>query len=284
MVNSSEITKTLEKLWEHYESDPSYTLIAGGTSSSSWIGKGSISLKQPLTNFDDFLVIYAEDAGVSISFQEHQVWLWNELIAIEKNKNKQNTSMGKCFALYRCDQQYWYLDAKSCTSSSLVISPTDTSENSLIYMIYGIKKKPKAKVLSPSINEVDDEVRSSLSALWERSDVRPRKTLLFGGTAQNSGTGTGTITLSQPLTNFDDFVIYWGWDNKIGNHYTLYNVEGWNKAKNIAKNYNNIPMHLIYCADLYWNVRPNTTTNSSLVTQGENCWIYAIWGINYDRK
>lgn len=277
MADTSEITKTLEKLWEHYESDPSYTLIAGGTNSSSWFRSGTISLKQPLTNFDDFLVIYAEDAGTYVCFQEHQVWLWNELLAIEKSMNKQNSAMGKRLALYSCDKQYWFINPTTSTNSSLTIATGNYPENSLIYMIYGIKKKPQAA------EDSKDEVKKSLNALWERSVVTPKMTLLFGGTSQNSGAGTGTITLSKPLTNFDDFLIHWSTGKKTENYYTLHNVKAWNEMKSIAKNYNNIATHIIYCADLYWNVHPNTTTNSSLTTWGKNCWIFSIWGIDYDR-
>ena len=277
MADTTEITKALEKLLEHYESDPAYTLIAGGTSSSSWIGKGTITLKQPLTNFDDFLVIWADDGGSTISFQEHQVWLWNHFINIEKNMNGQNSSMGKCFGLFRGDTHHWHVDPSKCSSTSLVISPTSTTENSLIFMIYGIKKKAKAA------GEADGDVKKSLNALWERSNITPKITLLFGGTKQNSGAGTGTITLSEPLTNFDDFVVHWGWDSRVGDYYTRYNVKAWNKMKSIGKAYNNIETHIIYCGDLFWNVKPNTTTNSSFVTSSENSWIFSIWGINYDR-
>lgn len=131
--SNKDVLKALEAIWTKGRGTATLTLLAGGTSTSSYIGQGTITLKQPIDNFDEIVVMSGDDSRAHIACRTFPAKYWIKGLSTAKSLSK------NCFELASRRQScYWWLDAKKSTSSSLV-SWASEGENSVIFAIYGIK-------------------------------------------------------------------------------------------------------------------------------------------------
>lgn len=131
--SNEEVLKTLNAIWAKGRGTPTLTLLAGGTTKTSYIGQGTITLSQPVDKFDEICVISGDDSRAHIACRTFPAKYWVKGLSTAKSVNK------NCFELAaRRQSYYWWLDAKKSTSSSLVPWASE-GENSVIFAIYGIK-------------------------------------------------------------------------------------------------------------------------------------------------
>lgn len=132
--------------------------------------------------------------------------------------------------------------------------------------------------VGPTISSISDNSDNLATTAWcnKGSSKSPAKTTLF---KPASPYGTGDITLSQAYTNFDEIVIFAGADN--GSGVTSFTIPTWELIEriNLAKSRNTT--FALFYSNIYWFCNSSTSTTTLLVEGGENCSIYAIYGLNY---
>lgn len=128
--SNGEVLKTLNAIWTKGRGTPTLTLLAGGTTTSSYVGSGTITLKQPVDKFDEIVVISGDDYRSHIACRVFSSKYWVKSIATAKQFN------GTYFELAAMREGcYWWINPKTSTSSSFATG----TENSVIFAIYGIK-------------------------------------------------------------------------------------------------------------------------------------------------
>ena len=132
VVANTDVLKTLNSIWNLARENPSVslTLLAGGTSSSSWMGTGNISLKYPLSDFDAFMVVSCSDSKEHFAVHYYRYEVWKRALTVMKTGNKNATK----FRLFEEGNETWWINPKTSTDSSLVLS----SENAIMCAIYGV--------------------------------------------------------------------------------------------------------------------------------------------------
>lgn len=128
--SNQDVLKTLNAIWTKGRGTAKLTLLAGGTTTTSYIGSGNITLKQPIDNFDEIVVMSGDDGRGHIACRTFPARYWAKALSVAKQLNKSNFELAS-----RREGCYWWLNAKTTTTSSLVRS----TENSVIFAIYGIK-------------------------------------------------------------------------------------------------------------------------------------------------
>lgn len=130
--SNKDVLKTLEAIWTKGRGTATLTLLAGGTSTSSYIGQGTITLKQPIDNFDEIVVMSGDDSRAHIACRTFPAKYWIKSLQTAKQLNKSYFELAS-----RRNECFWWIDAKKSTSSSL--ASASNGENSAIFAIYGIK-------------------------------------------------------------------------------------------------------------------------------------------------
>ena len=127
---NTDVLKTLRALWQRGSGSPTLTLLAGGTSPSSWLSTGNISLRYPLSNYDGFFVVSCSDDNNYFSVRYYPYDAWSRGLSIAKN----GSTSKPCYLLAESGAEGWWVNPMSTTSSSLVCG----DENSKICAIYGV--------------------------------------------------------------------------------------------------------------------------------------------------
>lgn len=132
--------------------------------------------------------------------------------------------------------------------------------------------------IGPTISSISDNSDNLATTAWcnKGSSRSPAKTTLF---KPATPLGTGNITLSQPYTNFDEIVIFAAGDNTAG--VVSFTIPQWELLEriNLAKSRNTT--FALFYSNIHWFCNSSTSTTTLLVDAGENCSIYAIYGLNY---
>ena len=95
----------------------------------------------------------------------------------------------------------------------------------------------------------------------------------------NTPLGAGTITLSQPYTNFDGLFIQYSNDSRGAYNSVFISIWDFQKRIEIAKSNNKTSIALFDNRN-YWYININTSTTTSFVNTDENCYMEAIYGVN----
>lgn len=130
--SNQDVLKTLNAIWTRGRGTARLTLLAGGTTTTSYIGSGNITLKQPIDNFDEIVVMSGDDSRGHMACRTFPARYWTKALSTAKQLNLNKTNFELASRREGC---YWWLNAKTTTTSSLV----GASENSTIFAIYGIK-------------------------------------------------------------------------------------------------------------------------------------------------
>lgn len=110
----------------------------------------------------------------------------------------------------------------------------------------------------------------------KRKLTTPSLTQLWKG---NKTVGAGNITLSQSWKNFDELIVFAG--NDSANYVTSWRIETWELQKRIDLAVENGKNQFgLFYGSIYWHLS-TTSTNTSWVSNTENCALYAVYGVNF---